>query len=213
MENSYSQDWFTYDFWEIVRTPALLTSLYGATPTQLARLGNDFGQNIFQSQDAKAQAVFAQLDYQLTEQLEVTVGLRYTKDEKDFFARQFCIKADEDRHLQNWDTCVHAAIQEEKTGNWDLSESKTTGRLGFGYQLDDDALLYGSYSTGFHSGGFYGKNQRLVDYAVTYEPEEIESYEIGAKMDLYDQRLRLNAAVFHSTVDNLQAVEKGLRRS
>jgi iron complex outermembrane receptor protein len=206
MENSYSQDWFTYDFWELVRTPELLVSLYGATPEQVARLGNDFGQNIFQSQEATGSAVFGQLDYQLTEKLELTVGARYTKDEKDFFARQFCIKADADRQLQNWDTCVHAATQAEKTGNWDLSESKVTGRIGFGYQLENDILLYGSASTGFHSGGFYGKNQRLVDYAITYKPEEIVSYEIGAKMDLWDQRLRLNVAAFNSTVENLQAV-------
>lgn len=206
MENSYSQDWFTYDFWEIVRTPAQLTELYSATSDQLARLSNDFGQNIYQSQDAKSQAVFGELDYQLTEKLELTIGARYTKDEKDFFAREFCIKADKDRSLQNWDSCVNAAVKAVKTGNWDLSESKTTGRIGFGYQLQDDILLYGTASTGFHSGGFYGKNQRLVDYAITYKPEEITSYEIGAKMDLWDRRLRLNVAAFHSTVDDLQAV-------
>jgi iron complex outermembrane receptor protein len=206
MENSYSQDWFTYDFWELVRTPELLVDLYGATPEQLEELGNDFGQNIFQSQDATGSAVFGQLDYQVTDRLELSLGLRYTKDEKDFFARQFCIKADADRHVQNWDSCVHAATQDQKTGNWNLEESKTTGLIGFSYQLESDILLYGSASTGFHSGGFYGKNQRLVDYNITYKPEEITSYEIGAKMDLWDRRLRLNVAAFNSTVKDLQAV-------
>ncbi|MBT6185064.1 MAG: TonB-dependent receptor [Betaproteobacteria bacterium] len=208
MENSYSQDWFTYDFWELVRTPELLVSLYGATPEQVDRLGNDFGQNIYQSQDAKSQAVFGQFDYDITERLEISLGLRYSKDEKDFFARQFCIKADADRHLQNWDTCVHGAqySDDEKTGNWDESWSKTTGKAGLSYRLTDDIMVYGSYATGFHSGGFYGKNQRLVDYAITYEPEEIESLEMGAKMDFLNNRVRLNVAAFSSNVEALQAI-------
>lgn len=208
MENSYSQDWFTYDFWELVRTPELLVSLYGATPEQVDRLGNDFGQNIYQSQEAKSQAVFGQLDYDITERLEVSLGLRYSKDEKDFFARQFCIKADADRDLQNWSTCVHGGsyAEEDQTGNWDESWSKTTGKLGLSYRVNDDVMVYGSFATGFHSGGFYGKNQRLVDYAITYEPEEIESLEVGAKMEFFNNRVRLNVAAFSSNVDQLQAV-------
>ena len=70
-----------------MRTPELLVALYGATPEQVDRLGNDFGQNIYQSQEAKSQAVFGQFDYDITERLEISLGLRYSKDEKDFFAR------------------------------------------------------------------------------------------------------------------------------
>ncbi len=208
MENSYSQDWFTYDFWEIVRTPELLVALYGATPEQVDRLGNDFGQNIYQSQEAKSQAVFGQFDYDLTERLEISLGLRYSKDEKDFFARQFCIKADADRDLQNWGECVHGAqyADDEKTGSWDESWSKTTGKAGLSYRFSEDVMVYGSYATGFHSGGFYGKNQRLVDYAITYDPEEIESLELGAKMEFLNNRVRLNVAAFSSNVEKLQAI-------
>lgn len=210
MENSYSQDWFTYDFWELIRSPESLVANYAATPEQVEELGSDFGQNIYQSQDTTGQAVFGQLDYWVTEKLEVTVGARWTKDEKDFFARDFCLKADADRDLQNWDNCVNtAALTGEGSGRTfkgDLSESKTTGRLGFGYQLQDDILFYGSASTGFHSGGFYGKNQALSAFGVTYAPEEITSYEIGAKMEFMDRRLRLNVAAFNSTVEDLQAV-------
>ncbi len=208
MENSYSQDWFTYDFWELVRTPDQLVSLYGATPEQVDRLGTDFGQNIYQSQEAESQAVFGQFDFDITERLEISLGLRYSKDEKDFFARQFCIKADADRDLQNWGQCVHGAKypDDEKTGNWNESWSRTTGKAGLAYRLNDDVMLYGSFATGFHSGGFYGKNQRLVDYAITYEPEEIESLEVGAKLDLLNNRLRLNLAAFSSNVEQLQAV-------
>ncbi len=100
MVNSYSQDWFTYDFWELIRPEASLIANYGATPAQVERLGSDFGQNIYQSQDTTARAVFGSMDYWLTEKLELTVGVRYTKDDKDFFARDYCLKADADRDLQ-----------------------------------------------------------------------------------------------------------------
>ena len=203
MDNSYTQDWFTYDFWELVRTPALLKSMYGATDEEVARLGNDFGQNIYQNQDSSSSAIYGQLDYQVSDRLELTLGLRYTKDEKDFNARGFCIEADSLRDQVNWDTCVHGKGQ---TGAWDISESKTTWKLGMAYNLNEDTLAYASISTGFHSGGFYGKNQRLIDYAVTYKPEEITSGEFGIKTDFNDGRSRLNAAIFHSTVEDLQAM-------
>ena len=203
MDNSYTQDWFTYDFWELVRTPALLKSMYGATDAEVARLGNDFGQNIYQNQDSSSSAIYGQLDYQVSDRLELTLGLRYTKDEKDFNARGFCIEADSLRDQVNWDTCVHGKGQ---TGAWDISESKTTWKLGMAYNLNEDTLAYASISTGFHSGGFYGKNQRLIDYAVTYKPEEITSGEFGIKTDFNDGRSRLNAAIFHSTVEDLQAM-------
>ena len=203
MDNSYTQDWFTYDLWELVRTPALLTAMYGATEAEIARLGDDFGQNIWQSQDSSSSAIYGQLDYQVTERLEVTLGLRYTKDEKDFSARAFCVEADSLRDQVSWDTCVHGKGQ---TGAWDISESKVTGKFGVGYNLNENTLAYGSISTGFHSGGFYGKNQRLVDYAVSYKPEEITSIEFGIKADFNDGRSRLNAAVFNSTLEDLQAM-------
>jgi len=203
MDNSYTQDWFTYDFWELVRTPALLQSMYGATDAEVARLGNDFGQNIYQNQDSSSSAIYGQLDYQVSDRLELTLGLRYTKDEKDFNARGFCIEADSLRDQVNWGTCVHGKGQ---TGAWDISESKTTWKLGMAYNLNEDTLAYASISTGFHSGGFYGKNQRLIDYAVTYKPEEITSGEFGIKTDFNDGRSRLNAAIFHSTVEDLQAM-------
>ena len=203
MDNSYTQDWFTYDFWELVRTPALLASMYGATEDEVARLGSDFGQNIWQNQDSSSSAIYGQLDYQVSDRLELTVGLRYTKDEKDFNARAFCIEADSLRDQVNWDTCVHGKGQ---TGAWDISESKTTWKLGMAYNLNEDTLAYASISTGFHSGGFYGKNQALKDYAVTYKPEEITSGEFGIKTDFNDGRSRLNAAIFHSTVEDLQAM-------
>ena len=203
MDNSYTQDWFTYDFWELVRTPALLKSMYGATDAEVARLGNDFGQNIYQNQDSSSSAIYGQLDYQVSDRLELTFGGRYTKDEKDFNARGFCIEADSLRDQVNWDTCVHGKGQ---TGAWDISESKTTWKLGMAYNLNEDTLAYASISTGFHSGGFYGKNQRLIDYAVTYKPEEITSGEFGIKTDFNDGRSRLNAAIFHSTVEDLQAM-------
>ncbi len=177
--------------------------MYGATDAEVARLGNDFGQNIYQNQDSSSSAIYGQLDYQVSDRLELTLGLRYTKDEKDFNARGFCIEADSLRDQVNWDTCVHGKGQ---TGAWDISESKTTWKLGVGYNLNENTLAYGSISTGFHSGGFYGKNQRLVDYAVSYKPEEITSVEFGIKTDFNDGRSRLNAAVFTSTLEDLQAM-------
>jgi len=203
MENGYTQDWFTYDFWPYVRSNELLVSMYGATEAELAALNGDFGQNIYQEQEASSSAVFGQLDYRVNDALELTLGLRYTKDEKDFSARGFCIAASETRDNMDWENCIHGKGQ---VGSWDISESKTTWKVGMGYNLSESTLAYASISTGFHSGGFYGKNQRLVDYAVSYRPEEITSAELGIKTDFNDGRSRLNMAIFNSVVEDLQAM-------
>jgi len=62
------------------------------------------------------------------------------------------------------------------------------------HQAHDDLMYYASHSQGFHSGGFFGRNQNAVDFANTYEPEYANSTEIGLKSEWMDNTLQLNVA-------------------
>jgi iron complex outermembrane receptor protein len=65
------------------------------------------------------------------------------------------------------------------------------------YRITPDALLYLSYSEGFHSGGFFGVNQNTRDFIRDqYDPEFAESWELGFKSQWFDNRLRLNVTAF-----------------
>ena len=92
-----------------------------------------------------------------------------------------------------------------------------TPMVNVSFDVNDDLMVYASYSEGFKSGGF---TQRVfppivagftappgtpdIDLIPTYEPEFVEVYEIGFKATLADDRVRLNGAAFHTDYDELQ---------
>ncbi len=64
----------------------------------------------------------------------------------------------------------------------------------------DSSLIYFTYSKGFKSGGFEMKGLEIAQF----EPEEVENYELGIKIDALDQRLRLNTAFYYMNYDDIQ---------
>ena len=89
----------------------------------------------------------------------------------------------------------------------DLSNKWTevSPKFGVTYQLNDDAIVYFSYSEGFHSGGFFGVNQNTRDFIRDqYDPEYAKSYEVGLKSQWMDNRLRLNVTAFLNDFEDKQ---------
>ena len=64
----------------------------------------------------------------------------------------------------------------------------------------DSTLLYLTYSRGFKSGGFEMKGLEISQF----EPENVTNYEIGLKVDAFDQRLRFNTALYYMDYDDIQ---------
>jgi iron complex outermembrane receptor protein len=65
-------------------------------------------------------------------------------------------------------------------------------------------LFYASVATGFKSGGFTGSASTAAVAAAPFDPEEATNYEVGAKTELFNRRLRLNLAAFHTNYRDLQ---------
>ena len=131
--------------------------------------------------DNESWALFAQGTYALTDALSVTAGLRYTTEDKSI------------------DGVFGAPFAD------DTSYSAWTPKLGLEYALSDEVFLYASASRGFRAGGYSGFAGSPVSIATPYDPETVWSYEIGSKLDLFDRRLRLNAAAFYAAYSDLQA--------
>ncbi|MFK7975076.1 MAG: TonB-dependent receptor [Halioglobus sp.] len=177
--------------------------------------------------DNEAWAVFAQLTYDITEQLHVTVGGRYTEETKKFLPKQVI--------LQNYYAGISSQVP---PGNplaaldapflqagglilprveKEVEIDEFTPMLNVSYDIDDNMMLYANYSEGFKSGGF---TQRVfppvvagftappgtpdLDLIPTYDPEFVEVYELGFKSTLMDGKMRLNGAVFHTDYEDLQ---------
>ncbi|MEL7547940.1 MAG: TonB-dependent receptor [Pseudomonadota bacterium] len=165
--------------------------LTGGLPVVFARYIN--------TQETDTYALFGQFDYALSEQLTVTVGGRFTSEEKTFDGSAFFeeeLIPPEFSEVYN----VTGLSTEDDAASW---------KLGLDYQASDDVLLYASASRGFKSGGFNGGFIGLtgVDPAVElepYDPEFVNAYELGVKSEWFDNLLRVNGAIFLNDTTDLQ---------
>jgi len=162
-----------------------------------AGLGPNFIQLLFQEQDVNSQAVFFQGDYDVTDKWTVTAGIRWTREEKEFKGAQSYLAPVSKAGLPPEVWAINLA------GNLDIFDDSTTWtewspKVGANYNFSEDVMFYGSYSEGFHSGGYFGRNQNAADFANTYEPEFAKTWEIGMKSQFFDNTVQLNVSAFYN---------------
>lgn len=136
----------------------------------------------------RAYAGYGQATYALSDRLNLTAGLRYSKETR---------KAE-----GSLDVTVGGVQQLFLPSTGDASFGEFTWRLAADYRFSSAALLYASYNRGFKSGGF---NPTEIPYH-SFEPEKVDAYEAGLKLDLFDRRLRINPSIFYYDYKNLQAI-------
>jgi iron complex outermembrane receptor protein len=147
-------------------------------------------------------AGFAQLGYQFSEAWKLTLGGRYTKDDKggDIDGIQV---ATGDRFTPGDLAPLTPLTQPFSTSYGDTwSEFTPQGILEF--QPSDAWYWYGSVSTGFKGGGYEDTPANAVAANFPFDPETVTNYEIGFKSTLLDGRMRLNATAFYMDYKDLQ---------
>ncbi|MBN7799050.1 TonB-dependent receptor [Parahaliea mediterranea] len=164
----------------------------GGAPVLFARTLN--------AQESESFAVFSQADIALTDRLTLTLGGRYTDESRTFDASTRL----EDEVLFGAGGLVIYDFDGLK-----LDDDAFSWRAGLDFAATDNVLVYASVASGFKSGGFNGGFLSLdaAEAAVQlepYEPEYLTAYEIGVKSDLFDNSLRLNAALFLNDFSDLQ---------
>jgi iron complex outermembrane receptor protein len=178
------------------------------------------------STDTVSHAAFANLSYAIVPDVRLEGGVRYTKDDKDFFGAEqanaiictiqtpFGPSCPQAGVLPYSQAAVippqyfnpNGTIRTLSTFNNDQSASynKVTWRAGADWDISDRNLLYGSVETGFKSGGFFFSS----DYDV-YQPETITAYTIGSKNRFLDNRLQANVELFYWKYRNQQISHLG----
>ena len=154
-------------------------------------LGNP-PQNTKVVHENTAWAVFGQLSYDVSDRLNLTAGVRYTDDEKDYRVDQFG---------QLW---LDIGIPTFIAPPINVSDDETSWEVSANFAATDSSSWYGRISSGFRAQTIQGRDVAFLETPTVAVPETITSYEIGYKADLADDRLRLNAAVFYYTVDDMQ---------
>jgi len=163
-------------------------------------------------QERTSYAAFAQADYDLTDKLVVTAGVRYTSDDADYddgSAYLFVGTIDgPGTPLVTTVPCptVAGTCAYDATARYAVSGdgSAVTGRLALSYTFDNGALAYASYSRGYRSGAFNGGGY-TSSAGITYiDPERVNAYEAGLKGRFIDRRLTLSSALFYYDYKNQQ---------
>jgi iron complex outermembrane receptor protein len=141
-----------------------------------------------QVQDTTAWAVFGQFDYDLTDDLILTAGLRFSDDSKDYVA---------ERILEPFGGAPLPPTFRNP------SDSEVSGNISLNYTINADVSIYGRFARGFRAPSIQGRV--LFGDAVTVaDSETINSIEAGVKSQLMDNRLRLNVAVYALEISDQQ---------
>ena len=180
---------------------------------------------------SESYATFGQVDWQATDTLKATAGLRYTYDRKRSFegARLFClytascpistltgrpvditdaaapgVSTDPSVYLPAYTDPTTGIRHRGLKNNW----SAVTGTLGLDWKPDPDTLVYGKYTRGYKAGGFNSGTTTLTPN-VTTNKESINAYEVGLKKTL-GGRLQANASAFYYDYQDIQIPITGL---
>jgi iron complex outermembrane receptor protein len=137
-------------------------------------------------------AAFANASYSITDELRLSAGIRWTREEKDYFRTTSTFSSSP---LLN---SVAPFVFERKDDWTDVSPMASID-----YQFGPSTMAYLRYAKGFKSGGFNGRANELGS-ATAYDPETANSIEAGLKTTIASQ-LRLNFAVFHNNYKDFQA--------
>ena len=156
-------------------------------------------------------AVFGQLGYRFSEQFRVVGGLRYTRDKKTGVVVGQSVEAG-DRFTPNDTTPASPLSATFREGGGYVARygntwSKLTPQVTAEFKATPDILFYGTYSTGYKGGGFEDDPANALAAMSSYDPETVDSYELGTKLDLFNRRVRLNLAAFSMRYKNLQVTQ------
>jgi iron complex outermembrane receptor protein len=149
-------------------------------------------------------AAFAHATYHVTDKLDLTLGVRYTDEEKiaiiddDHQVVTSFLGAGEAFKIPN--TAFFPVVP---NGKYVEGVDETEPYLNISYHWTENLMTYASYSEGFKGGGIQVRNGP-TPFLPIFGPETAEVVEIGAKWTLLDGRMYLSGAVFQTDYSDLQ---------
>jgi iron complex outermembrane receptor protein len=159
-------------------------------------------------------ALFGQATYQLTDQLALTGGLRYTWDDLEFLHRR-APGANATNGLPATGPgvvanpaggLISAGGNGTNVSRGSTSNTNLSGRAAIEFKPTEDVLIYGSYTRGYKGPAFnVFFNHTAPNNAVPIDEELSDSFEIGVKSQFLDNRVQLNVAAFTVEYDGFQA--------
>ncbi len=212
------------------------TDISGTTLQSPRLLGmmTQFKDTHSDDRDLESKSVYANFDWDINEQWQLSLGGRYTEDEKEeeqtatvtqelyalalgntpFGIVPFAIAPGQEANAAaspnfvGWATPYTESITidfpEPTYAKDDWSEFSPSARLT--WFAGDDIMFYGGFSSGFKSGGFQNQSGK----STAFDPETVDSYTLGMKSTWLDGSLRLNSEAFFNDYQDKQLATVGL---
>ncbi len=200
---------------------------WGAAPFNLAPI---LELDTIYSQETDSAAVFGHVEWRFTDAWRLTLGARYTSEERTWSG---CTFSADDGTLANFlNTLFGTTLSAGDCGTIDddpnsptyifaliggpdvndafhvftdtIKTNRWMGKVTLDYAVNEDVLLYGTISNGFKSGGFNGANSNTTLQLEPIREEVLTAYEIGIKSTLAEDTLQLNAAAFFYDYEDKQ---------
>ncbi|MCW8833966.1 MAG: TonB-dependent receptor [Colwellia sp.] len=167
--------------------------------------------------DYTSYGLFADATYSITDDLSITAGIRWSKDEKDFTMLSYYQNTIDIPfpgvpsmpfgfrfQKQNFLTDENGQAILDDNGNYQAiqvsdSWSQVTPRFVVDYKLADNTMVYASYTEGYKAGGFNATNP-----SKSVDQEDVSNIEVGLKSTFLDDTVRFNATVYDYDYDNFQ---------
>jgi iron complex outermembrane receptor protein len=198
-----------------------LTDSESEEDTWVANVGGAGGMGVGPGIDIdstyEAWSIYGQADWQVTDALTLTAGLRHTDDklsaDGENWRRTVCGWAPSDTGQSAWTRDFRTAgcpglTPGRVTGNTDspVQELSELGwKVGANYLLGDSAMIFASASHGFKGGAYDNRALSTGDDPIS--PEFLTAFEVGYKGDFLDDTLQINLAAYIYDWEDLQLFE------
>ena len=149
-------------------------------------------------------AVYGEMYFDFSDVTRLTLGGRYSEYRIHDYAFSSLLD------LQGQAVGVYNGVQPDPIHRI-FEGDKFTYKVGLDHSLNDNSLLYATYSTGFKPGGSNPTDAEDGGPSL-YDPEIVNVFEVGMKNTLMDGRLQLNLSAYHNELEGLQ-LSKIVRRS
>ncbi|RAK52669.1 TonB-dependent receptor domain-containing protein [Phenylobacterium deserti] len=152
-------------------------------------------------QERDSLAAFGQADYRLTSRLQLSAGLRYTRDTASYRGRNV------DRNPWGISTFTTTfATTNPFVWDEDFEDDNVSGRLTLKYDVTSDLNVFVSAGTGYRGGGFDGTSIFTVAETQPFASETVDAYEAGLRWTT--SRLRVSLDAFRYRFKELQATTR-----
>lgn len=157
----------------------------------------------YAEQDNDSRAVFGQAIYAVTDDLNLTFGVRHTREKKNFRRNPGTFMPDLDDQDPSTVPSLEFMRAQPTPLTGRLSSTNTSFKTGFDYRFTDDLMAYFSFTQGFKAGEFGPRASSQFAVGPT-DDEKANSFEIGVRSEWLEGRLQANATAFHTNFKNLQ---------